>query len=82
MYKRGIRLAEKFCLANDNIHNEPHCVVKNIPIFLNTEFVCSVDNYQPPQWRGNNFWTERVAEPVNIILYVSFILPQIAKHLH
>jgi len=32
----------------DNIHNEAHYVVSNIPFFLkNVEFVCSVDKYQP-----------------------------------
>jgi len=45
--------------GNGNIYNEAHYVASNISIFLNAEFICSVDEYQPSQWRGYGFWTER-----------------------
>jgi len=44
---------------NDNIYYGAHYDTSNISIFLNTEFVCSVNKYQPPQWRGNGFWAGR-----------------------
>jgi len=52
--------------GNDNIHKE--------------EFICSVDKYQPPQWRENGFGQGggRVRKHK---IQVSFC-PKIAKHLH
>jgi len=37
---------------NDNSHIGAHYITNNIPTFLNTEAVCSVDKYQPSQPQG------------------------------
>jgi len=66
--------------GNEYIYNEAYYVVNSIPIFLNAEFVCSVDKYQPPKWRGNGFWTGRRQSQKT--KNISFIFPKIAKHLH
>jgi len=59
-------------------HNEAHDFASNIPIFLNAEFVCSVEKYQLPQRCRGNFWTGRGQKILNN--KVSFC-PKIAKHL-
>jgi len=42
--------------GNDNIHNEAHYVANNIPIFLDAEFVCSVNIHQLPSVAQKRFF--------------------------
>jgi len=48
-------LAENFCLAMITFIIEHIMLRAILQFFLNDEFACSVDKYQPPQWRGNGF---------------------------
>jgi len=50
-----------------------HIMLQAIFHFLNTEFVCNVDKYHPPQWHRNDFGQGGVAENI------SFVLPQNCK---
>jgi len=43
------------------ITNEAHYFASNITIFLNVEFVASINN-GPSYWSRKDFWTERRAE--------------------